>query len=93
MKEMCTASDTEREIEHTPDAWLQSELARFQREISLTLLLPAEPLLVIEILLQNKLVDSLFLGSFLIPITLLGMRRSSTFLRNSATWASPEVAE
>ena len=54
MKEMCTASDDGREIEHNPSAWLQSELARFQRGISLTLLFLAELLLVIEILLHNK---------------------------------------
>ena len=80
MKDMCTASDDGREIEHNPSAWLQSELARFQRGISLTLLFLAELLLVIEILLHNKPVELLFLGSLLVPITLLGTQRLSAFL-------------
>jgi hypothetical protein len=54
MKEMCTASDDGREIEHCPSAWLQSELARFQRGISLTLLFLAELLLVIPIAQQTS---------------------------------------
>lgn len=79
MKEMCTASDDGREIEHRFSAWLQSEFARFQRGISLTLLFLAELLLVIEILLNNKPAELLFLGSLLVPITLLGTQRLSAF--------------
>jgi hypothetical protein len=70
---------SEWEIEHAPGAWLQSELARFQRAISLTLLFLAELLLVIEILLHNKPAELLILGAFLAPITLLGMQRLSAF--------------
>lgn len=78
-KEMCTGSDEGRKIEHTPNAWLQSELARFQHGISLTLLFLAELLLVIEILLHNRPAELLLLGSFLVPITLLGTQRLSAF--------------
>ena len=76
---MCTGSDEGRKIEHTPNAWLQSELARFQHGISLTLLFLAELLLVIEILLHNRPAELLLLGSFLVPITLLGTQRLSAF--------------
>src|SRR5215510_12758306 len=48
IKHLCTNSDEGREIEHYPEAWLQSELARFHRGISLALLFLAGLLLAVE---------------------------------------------
>jgi len=50
IKHFCTASDEGREIEHNPDSWLESEIARFHRGISLALLFLAGLLLVVEMI-------------------------------------------
>jgi DDE family transposase len=80
MKDMCTTSNSGREIEYTPDSWLQSELAHFQRGISLTLIFLAELLIVIEIFLHSQLLNLLFLLAFLVPITLLWAQRVYDFV-------------
>ncbi len=68
-----------REIEHDHDSWLQSELARFHRGISLTLLLFAQPLLVVEMVLHQRPTELLFLGGILVPITPVGTQLLSAF--------------
>jgi hypothetical protein len=37
IKHLCTESEGGREIEHNPDSWLESEIARFHRGVSLAL--------------------------------------------------------
>jgi hypothetical protein len=50
IKHLCTESEEGREIEHHPDSWLESEIARFHRGISLALLFLAGLLLVVEMI-------------------------------------------
>lgn len=47
-KKDCTDSETGRELESRLDAWIQSELHRFHRGVSLTLLLLATVILGVE---------------------------------------------
>jgi hypothetical protein len=84
MKQICTASDTGREIEHNPDSWLESELSRFHRGISLSLLLLAELLLVAEMIRHQRITELLFLGLLLVPITLLETQLASAFFASRA---------
>jgi hypothetical protein len=79
LKRLCTGSDTGREIEHSPDSWLQSELARFHRGISLSLLLLAELLLIAEMMRHQRATEWLFLGSVLLPLTFFGIQLASAF--------------
>ena len=80
LKQICTGSDTGREIEHNPNSWLESELSRFHRGISLSLLLLAELLLVIEMIRHQRTTELLLLGFLLVPITLFGAQLTSVFL-------------
>ena len=84
MKQICTASDTGREIEHNPNSWLESELSRFHRGISLTLLLLADSLLVAEMIRHQKTTEQLLLGFLLVPIILLGAQLAFAFFASRA---------
>jgi hypothetical protein len=83
LKQLCTGSDRGREIEHSPDSWLQSELARFHRGISLSLLLLAELLLIAEMMRHQRATEWLFLGSLLLPLTFFGTQLASAFFASS----------
>ena len=80
LKPLCTDSPHGREIEHQPNAWLQSELARFHRGMSLTLLLLATSWLVAEMFRHRQPSELLLLGGVLAPITLLGSWLLSAFI-------------
>jgi len=80
IKHLCTESEQGREIEHNPDSWLESEIARFHRGISLALLILAGMLLVVEMIRHQRPTELLILSGFLVPIGLLGSRLSSAFL-------------
>jgi hypothetical protein len=84
MKQICTGSDTGREIEHNPNSWLESELSRFHRGISLSLLLLAQLLLVAEMIRHQRTTELLLLGFLLVPITLLGAQLASAFFASRA---------
>ena len=84
MKQICTGSDTGREIEHNPNSWLESELSRFHRGISLSLLLLAELLLVTEMIRHQRTTELLLLGFLLVPITLFGAQLTSAFFASRA---------
>ena len=71
-----------REVEHYPEAWLQSELARFHRGLSLTLLLLATAWLMAEMVRHRQPAEWLLLGALLAPITLLGRQWLSAFLES-----------
>jgi Transposase DDE domain len=79
LKSLCTDSLHGREVEYHPDAWLQSELARFHRGLSLTLLLLAAAWLVAEMCRHQKPAEWLLLGGLLAPLTLLGTQLVSAF--------------
>jgi hypothetical protein len=76
----CTDSDEGREIEHRVDSWVQSEIRRFHRGISLALLLLAGLILVAEVVRYNKPPDLLLLGCILVPISAVGMRLALGFI-------------
>lgn len=80
IKHLCTESDDGREIEHDPDSWLESELARFHRGISLALLFLAGLLLVVEMIRHERPLELLILSGFLVPVALLGSQLSCAFL-------------
>jgi hypothetical protein len=76
----CTASDEGREIEHRPDSWVESELRRFHRGISLALLLLAGLILAVEVVRYNHTRDLLVLGGLLIAVCAAGMRLGWKFV-------------
>ena len=78
-KKDCTDSDGGRELESRLDAWLQSELRRFHRGISLTLLLLAAILLAAEMMEYRGLLEWMLLGVLLAPIVFAGSKLSVSF--------------
>lgn len=72
IKQNCTDSDTGREIEHYLDSWIQSELRRFHRGISLALIFLAVLILAIEMVRHNRLEELLVLTGLLAPIGTFG---------------------
>src|SRR5512146_278409 len=76
----CTDSEDGREIAHRPDSWVESELRRFHRGISLALLLLAGLILAAEVVRYNHVPDLLVLGGLLIAICALGMRLAWEFV-------------
>jgi hypothetical protein len=83
IKSRCTDSAGGRVIEVRPDSWLQSELRKFHRALSLILLLLADLILVITILRQSGEWDRMFLILPLFCITGAGLRLSRKFFRRS----------
>lgn len=74
IKYRCTDSEQGRVIEVRAGSWLQSELRKFQRGLSLTLLLLADVILLVTILRQNSLPDRMLLVLPLFAITAAGLR-------------------
>jgi hypothetical protein len=70
----CTDSHHGRVLESRLDAWLQSELNRFHRGISLALLLLAVLILAAEMFEYQAARDLLVLGVLLLPIGFAGSR-------------------
>ena len=79
IKVHCTDSEEGRLVERPLDSWLQSEIRRFHRGISLALLLLAALLLFLEIVHFNRARDQLVLAAFLAPVGGLGVRLASEF--------------
>ena len=73
-KKHCTDSDTGRVLESRPNAWLESELSRFHRGISLLLLCLAVLILAVEMFRQRTTSDWIVLIALLIPIGGAGSR-------------------
>ena len=80
IKHLCTESEQGREIEHNPDSWLESELARFHRGISLALLFLAGLLLGVEMIRHQGSMDLIVLSGLLVAIALVSSRLLSSFL-------------
>lgn len=78
-KNDCTDSDTGRELESRLDAWLQSELRRFHRGISLALLLLAAIFLIVELFRHPLARDWAILLALLLPVVITGSRCFATF--------------
>lgn len=81
IKSRCTDSEEGRVIEVHTDSWLQAELRKFHRGLSLTLLLLADLLLVVTMLRQNNMREQLILVFPVLCITGAGFRMLSNFLR------------
>jgi len=74
VKKNCTDSDDGRVLESRLDAWLQSELSRFHRGVSLALLLLAVLILAVEMFEHQAPRDWLVLAVLLLPIGFAGSR-------------------
>ena len=79
----CTDSHHGRVLESRLDAWLQSELNRFHRGISLALLLLAVLILAAEMFEYQAAREWLVLGVLLLPIGLAGSRYWISFSERS----------
>ena len=75
----CTDSDNGRELESRLDAWVQSEMHRFHRGISLSLFLLATLMLAAEMIRHQDWHDWVLLGLLLAPIAFTGSRLSVSF--------------
>jgi len=82
LKKDCTDSDDGRVLESRLDAWLQSELNRFHRGISLVLLLLAVLILAVEMFRYQTARDWMLLLVFLLPIGLAGSRYFVFFIES-----------
>lgn len=78
-KKDCTDSDDGRLLESRMDAWLESELRRFHRGISLILLLLASLILAVEMLRYHEMRDCIMLVALLLPIGITGSRHFVSF--------------
>lgn len=78
-KEDCTDSDDGRRLEMRLDAWIESELRRFHRGISLALLLLSALFLVVEMARFRDLADWIVLAPLLLGITIYGSRYWDAF--------------
>jgi hypothetical protein len=83
MKTRCTDSNGGRTIELAPGSWLQSELRRFHRGMSLALFALAAIILLIEFFRYHEGFDRTLLAAVAIMILATGSRLGSTFLRGS----------
>lgn len=83
-KKDCTDSDNGRLLESRLDAWLQSELSRFHRGISLALLLLAIIILLAEMIRHRERHDWLFLVVLAIPIGFVGVRYLVSFIESNS---------
>jgi hypothetical protein len=74
----CTDSDVGRVLEHRPGSWLESGIRKFHRGMSLTLLLLAVMILVIELARHHEHPEQLFLTTFILclGIVCLGLANS-----------------
>src|SRR5262249_13862332 len=81
-KKYCTDSEEGRLLEIRPDSWLQSELSRFHRVISLALMLLAAIILLVEMLRYREKNDCLALLILLLPISFAGSRHLVSFLED-----------
>jgi len=83
-KNDCTDSDNGRLLESRMDSWLQTELSRFHRGISITLLLLALFILGIELMRYRGINDRIAIAVFLLPIGLASSCRLASFIDRSA---------
>jgi hypothetical protein len=80
LKRNCTDSDDGRLLERRLDSWLESELRRFHRGLSLALFLLATVLLVAETVRHSSPREVLIVGTLLIPVGLIETRLFASFL-------------
>jgi hypothetical protein len=84
LKRHCTDSEGGRLLEHRLDGWLQSELSRFHRGISLALFLLAFVVLLTEMFRHHEKYESVALLALLIPIGFAGSRHLVSFVERAS---------
>jgi hypothetical protein len=77
LKKNCTDSEDGRKLEHHPDSWLQSEVRRFHRGISLALLFLAGVILALEMTPQTTASDLAVLLTTMVPVAVVATRLGS----------------
>jgi hypothetical protein len=80
LKNNCTDSNGGRLIERHLDSWVESELRRFHRGISLALLLLATTILVAEAVRHAEPHELAIVGSLLVLTSIVGTRLFASFL-------------
>lgn len=80
IKDRCTDSDEGRSIEHAPDSWLESELRRFHRGISLALFLLALVILIAELFRYQGTLERVLVAGTAAAVMISGVRLLTTFL-------------
>jgi hypothetical protein len=80
LKNNCTDSNDGRLLKSHLDSWVESELRRFHRGISLVLLLLATSILVAAAVRHGAPRDLLIVGCLLLPIGLAGTKLLASFL-------------
>ena len=80
LKKNCTDSDDGRNLEHHLDSWLQSEVRRFHRGISLALLFLAGLILALEMTVQSGTTNLAVLLGAMVPVAIVATRLVSVFL-------------
>jgi hypothetical protein len=80
LKNNCTDSDDGRLLETRLDSWLESELRRFHRGISLALLFLATVILVAETLRHAEPRELIIVGCLLVPVGIAGTKLFASFL-------------
>lgn len=87
LKHRCTDSDQGREITRTTFGWLDTEIGRFHRGISIALLLLAQFILGLELLRFHTALDRWMLAGVLVPLSLSWMRMVGRFRASSSAVA------
>lgn len=82
LKNNCTDSEEGRLLESRPDSWLESELRKFHRGISLTLLLLATIILFAETVRHAEPRELLIVGGLLIPVGLAETKLFASFVKD-----------
>ena len=80
LKKNCTDSEEGRLLENRLDSWLESELRRFHRGISLVLLLLATIILVAVSVRHAEPRELIIMGALLIPVAIAETKLLATFL-------------
>lgn len=84
IKKNCTDSDEGRLIERPLESWIDSEVRRFHRGVSMALLVLAAVILAAEIVLVHRGADRLLLAAVLAPIGAFGAKLISEFWGHEA---------
>lgn len=74
LKKNCTDSEDGRTLDHPLDSWLQSEVHRFHRGISLTLVFLAGLILALEMTAQPGTIDFAVLLCAMVPVAIMATR-------------------
>ena len=91
LKLNCTDSDSGRLLERRLDVWVESELRRFRRGISLALLVLATVIVLVEIVRYSQPYDRAGLLALLVPLALIqstlfpSLKRQRQIKRSSRT--------